>query len=167
MVNRRVRARSAARASLPQLSCSWSPDGLYLAIPRPGTEPTVEIVRTDNKKHVATLDHALLPVWSPDGSKLAFVRQETNFRPVHYRLRYIERRGQGFDLPRPVAELGPIPAAPFWNNDSRSIFAVVERTPTRTHELELVRFTLDPHEYIRVLSLVPEAMRQARRCSAW
>lgn len=46
------------RASLPELSCAWSPDGQFLAIPRPGTEPTVEVVRTDNKKHVATLDHA-------------------------------------------------------------------------------------------------------------
>ena len=27
-----------ARASLPHLSCSWSPDGLYLAIPRPGRQ---------------------------------------------------------------------------------------------------------------------------------
>ncbi len=72
---------AAGRGSLPELSCSWSPDGLFLAIPRPGTEPTVEVVRTDNKKHVATLDHALLPVWSPDGSKLRICATGNQFPP--------------------------------------------------------------------------------------
>jgi Tol biopolymer transport system component len=147
------------RASLPNLACSWSPDGLYLAIPRPGDQPTVEIVRTDNKKLVLVIDHACWPAWAPDGSKCAFVRHENDSN----RLDYVERRGQAFDDPRPVAMLGPIPTAPYWNNDSRSIFAVVEKTPSRAHDLEIVRFVLEPSESIRVLNLAPEPMRRGAK----
>ena len=139
----------------------------YLAIPRPGTEPTVEIVRTDNKKRRGD-SRPCAPAGVVAGRFQASICPSGKQFPARsLPSAFIERRGQSFDLPRPVAELGPIPAAPYWNNDSRSIFAVVEQTPTRTHELEIVRFMLDPHEFIRVLSLVPEPMQRAPRSSAW
>ena len=49
----RLRARPERAGRLSSRSiCSWSPDGLYLAIPRPGQQPAIEIVRTDTKKRV-------------------------------------------------------------------------------------------------------------------
>jgi len=144
--------------NLPHLSCSWSTDGLYLAIPRPGREPAIEIVRTDTKKRLHILDHATQSAWSPDGTKCAFIRRENNANS----LKYVERRGQSFSDARPVAAAGPIASAPFWSSDSRSIIAVVDRTPSRS--LELVRFTLEPTESSRrLMSLVPEPMRAAAK----
>jgi len=145
-----------ARASFPHLVCSWSPDGLYLAIPRPGREPAIAIVRTDTKKQLYLLDHATLPAWSPDGSKCAFIRRENGYNS----LEVVERRGQGFGAPRPIVATGPVTATPFWSNDGRSILAVIERTASRARELELARCVLDTTEVIRLLSLAPESVRR-------
>ena len=114
-----------ARAGLPHLSCSWSPDGLYLAIPRPGRQPAIEIVRTDTKKRVHMIEHASLPSWSPDGSKCAFIRQDER-RPTASSTSSAGARR--FGEPRLIAATGAIASAPHWSSDSRSIFAVVERT---------------------------------------
>ena len=122
------------QASFPHLVCSWSPDGLYLAIPRPGRQPAIVIVRTDTKKRLQILDHAILPAWSPDGSKCAFVRRENGYN----NLEVVERRGQSFGAARKVVATGPVTATPFWSNDGRSILAVIERPTSRSPELELV-----------------------------
>ena len=61
-----------ARWDLPNLSCSWSPDGLYLAVPRLWPRPAVDIVRTDTMKCLHKLDHATQPTWSPDGTNGRF-----------------------------------------------------------------------------------------------
>jgi len=144
------------RASFPHLVCSWSPDGLYLAIPRPGREPAVTIVRTDTKKRLCLLDHATLPAWSPDGSKCAFIRRENGYNS----LEIVERRGQGLGAARQLVPTGPVTATPFWSNDGRSILAVIEGARPRTPELELVRYVLDTTEVIRVLSLASESVRR-------
>ncbi len=148
---------SIARTGLSHQSCSWSPDGLYLAIPRPGLHPCIEMVRTDTKKRVHILDNAGLPAWSPDGSKCAYIRQDR----TSSRLEYVERLGQGFGDPRVIAASGAIASAPHWSSDSRSIFAVVDRAATRSLDLEIVRFILEPNETIRLMPLAPDPMRRA------
>ncbi|MFI5459301.1 MAG: TolB family protein [Isosphaerales bacterium] len=147
------------RASFGHLVCAWSPDGLYLAIPRPGRQPSIMIVRTDTKKQLHILDHAMLPAWSPDGSKCAFVRRETG----HNNLEVVERRGQSFGAARKVVTTGPVTATPFWSNDGRSILAVIERPTSRSPELELSRCVLDLDTTVvtRVLSLAPDPVRRA------
>jgi hypothetical protein len=150
---------SRTRASFEQLVCSWSPDGLYLAIPRPGRHPTITIVRTDSKKQLHMLDHAILPAWSPDGSKCAFVRCEGD----SYNLEVVERRGDTVGTARKIVMTGPITAAPFWSSDGRSILAVIERPTARSPDLELVRCVLDPDTALvtRLLNLAPEPVRRS------
>ena len=145
-----------ARTGLSHSSCSWSPDGLYLAIPRPGRSPSIEMVRTDTKKRVHILDNAGLTAWSPDGSKCAYIRQER----TSSRLEYVERQGQGFGDPQVLAATGVVPSTPHWTSDNHSIYAVVERATTRTPDLEIVRFGLEPNETIRLLPMAPDPMRR-------
>ena len=65
------------RACFPQLALAWSPNGRFLAISQPGREPSILIMGTDSAKVLATLEHATLPVWSPDGSQCASSRPRT------------------------------------------------------------------------------------------
>ena len=99
---------AVARADLAKLRCSWSPDGLYLAVPRPWPQPAVEIVRTDTMKRMHILDRAVRPAWSPDGSKLAFFR----FEGQTDHLEYVVRHGQNFSESRRIAATSGISAPP-------------------------------------------------------
>ncbi len=144
------------RAAIPHVSCAWSPDGVYVAVPRPVANFALDIVRTSERKRAVSLEHARLAAWSPDGSKCAFVRDDNGTS----RLEYIERHGQSFGEPRPLAVLGPITTAPHWFSDGRSILSVAEKSAIRTHDLEIVRLILDPSESVRMMSLVPEAARR-------
>jgi Tol biopolymer transport system component len=149
-----------ARSALPNLSCSWSPDGLYLAVPRLWPQPAVEIVRTDTMKRLHVLDHATQPAWSPDGTKCAFIRAESQ----RDNLEYVVRHGQTFSEPRHVAAPARIPAHPYWMSDSRSILAaVVVRPPGRSPELDIVRYNLEPGDSTRVMSLIPEPVRRTAK----
>ncbi len=148
-----------ARAAVPHLACAWSQDGLYLAIPLPGPSHGVAIVRTDTKKQLHALERATLPVWSPDGSKCAFIRRENAYNSVEL----VERHGGSFGQPRALLETGPITAAPCWASDGRSIFVVVEKSAPGPHELELVRYVLQTGEAVRVLNLASDAGRRTAK----
>ena len=141
---------------LSHVTCAWSPDGLYLAIPRPGRQPAIEVVRTDTKKRVHVLANAGLPAWSLDGSKCAYIRQDRSSS----RLEYVERLGQGFGEPRLIAATGAMPSTPHWSTDSRSIYAVVERPTTRSFDLAIVRYFLEPNETLQLMTLAPDSMRR-------
>ena len=84
------------RDGFPQLICAWSADGIYLAIPQPGRQPAIEIVRTDTKKRIKRIENACLPSWSPDGSRCAFIRPEE----AGHQLECVERIGQTFGEPQ-------------------------------------------------------------------
>jgi hypothetical protein len=146
------------RTSMPQLSCSWSRDGRYLAVPLPGPLPSLLIMRTDTKRRLHVLDRATFPAWSPDGTKLAFIRREDTYNS----LQLVERRGQGFSS-RALLETGPVTAAPCWTGDGRSLYVVVERVAPTPHELELVRYVVDTGEMIRVMSLAKDPGRRPVR----
>ena len=146
-----------ARTDFSRLICSWSPDGLYLAIPRPGRPHAIEMVRTDTRKRVHILDNAGLAAWSPDGSKCAYIRQDETSSS----LEYVERLGQGFGEPRQIAAVGVIPSTPHWSSDNRSIYAVSERATMRGLELAIVRFVLEPNETIQLVPLAaPDLMKR-------
>ncbi len=146
----------AAGALIPHLSCSWSPDQAYLAIPLPTREPQVVFVNTNTKKRVHVIDNAVLPVWAPDGSRCAYVRREGGTDSVEF----VERRGSGFSEPRSLAISGVPRAAPFWGPEGRSIILVLEKTGTKLLDIELARYSLDNHDVTRLLSLVPDAKRR-------
>ena len=144
-----------ARSALPNLSCSWSPDGLYLAVPRLWPQPAVEIVRTDTMKRLHILDHAARPAWSPDGTKIAYFRVDGQ----RDYLEYVVRHGQNFGESRRMAATSGISAPLYWANDSRSILAVV--VVGGSSDLSLSRFSLEPGVSHRVvMSLIPEPARR-------
>jgi hypothetical protein len=146
-----------ARARFPHVGPAWSPDGQFLAFPRPGHIPAVLIVRVDSRRVVQTLDHALLPSWSPDGAKLAFIHaDEANA----YSLHVLDRQGQTFSGPRAILPIGSIASPLGWGGDGRSILAVVERTRLRFPDLDLARIAPDSGESTRIFSLVPEVLRR-------
>jgi hypothetical protein len=145
-------------STLPQLNCTWNPDGSLLAIPRPGPYPAVVIVRTGSKKPLLVLDHALFPAWSPDGSRIAFLRPEDD----QYSLQVIERHDASFGAPRPLLGIGRLGSRPLWSNDSHSILVVLEKTMSRVRELDVQRVFLERGESIRALPLQSEVVRLRR-----
>jgi hypothetical protein len=148
-----------SRVAFPYHRYAWSPDGVYLAVPRPGRVPSVEVIRTDTKKRVHILDHAVLPAWSPEGSMCAYIRRGIGTN----NLEIVHRRGQVFGEPRDLLATGPVTAAPFWGADGRSILVVAEQTTRRTREYELVRRALDSSEPVRILNLVPDPVRRVAK----
>ncbi len=100
---------------LPTMAPAWSGDGRYLAVPH--LQPNgLAIVRADTGQVVKTLDDAYLPSWSPDGSRLAFVRGgETEG---------LYCLDAGFGSPRLLTEVGPIGQAPSWSRDGQHILTI-------------------------------------------
>ena len=146
-----------ARARFPHAGPAWSPDGQYLAFPRPGRIPTILIFKVDSRKLLRTLEHALLPAWSPDGTKLAFLREDIG---NGYSLQILERNGQTFTGERAIMPIGRVAAPVAWGEDGRSIFALAEKSGLRMPDLDLVSVKTDTGEDLRILPLAPEALRR-------
>ena len=137
----------------PARGLAWSPNGRFLAISQPGREPSILIMGTDSAKVLATLEHATLPVWSPDGSQCAFIQTKNGSNSLWV----VERRGQTFAPSRQFIETGSIAATPGWSNDGQWIFAVVAKSTMRSRELALDRVSSRTGDAARVLSLLAEA----------
>ncbi len=105
---------------------------------------------TDSAKVLATLEHATLPVWSPDGSQCAFIRTKNDSNS----LCVVERHGQTFAPSRQFIDTGSVAATPGWSNDGQWIFAVVEKSTIRSRELALDRVSSRTGDAARVLSLI-------------
>jgi hypothetical protein len=146
-----------ARARFPHVGPAWSPDGQYLAIPRPGRSPSIVIVRVDARRVLRSIDGALLPAWSPDGTRLAFIHRDEQ---GDHSLQVVERQGQAMSVPRDLQPIGRIVAAPGWGGDGRSILAVVERARLHFPDLNLVRISAESGEPTPVFSLVAEPQRR-------
>jgi Tol biopolymer transport system component len=147
---------SESRAVFPQSTCAWSPDGTYLAVPCPGRPPSVVIVRLDTKKCVQTLVHAILPSWSQDGRKCAFIHREDDFNA----LAVVERDGSDFGTARQLVATGRFTAPVFWSADGRSIYAVLEKARAGSHEPELARIFVETGDVLRLIPLAPEPHRR-------
>ena len=148
-----------ARTAFPNHRCAWSPDGTYLAVPRPGRVSSVDIIRTDTGKRVHILDHAILPVWSPGGTMCAYIHRGIG----SHSLEIVSRRGQVFSKGRELHSTGAVTAAPFWDADSRSILVVSAKETSQSREFELVRCALDSSEPAEVLNLVPDPVKRVAR----
>ena len=114
-----------ARDRFPHVGAAWSPDGQYLAFPRPGRIPAILIIKVDSRKVLRTLDRAMLPAWSPDTTKLAFIRAVED---DEHTLQVLERHGQTFIGPRTILPIGRVAAPIAWADDGRSILALIERS---------------------------------------
>jgi hypothetical protein len=139
------------QSSLPHVQPVWSADGVTLAIPLPGREPRITVVRIDDSKVLLSLANAYCPSWSPDGMKLAFIRPSSRAA----RVMLVERQGQSFGGPRDVTSTGPYLAHPGWSGDGRSLLVMSERSSVRSHEIDLVRKYLDAPDALRTIPLVP------------
>jgi Tol biopolymer transport system component len=134
-----VVAESLCEASLlPSMAPVWSPDGRYLAVP--GPQPSAFLVlRADNGQVMKSVENGSWPSWSPDGSRLAYVRNGGGDT-----LQVIEG---GFGPSRQVAELGQTFQPPLWSRDGKSVLTVsrrsMQRGPTPFWLTELVRVQID------------------------
>ena len=144
------------RAALPGHRSAWSAAGQFLAVPRPGRVPSIDIIRMDTGKRVHILDHGILPAWSPTGAMCAYIRRGIG----NHSLEVVGPRGQGFSEPRELIATGPVTTAPFWDTDGRSILVVAEMTTSRSREFELVRCALDASEPAELMKLVPDPVRR-------
>ncbi len=144
-----------ARADFTHAVASWSPDDQFLAFPKPGRTPAILILRVESRKLLQTIDRAGRPVWSPDGSRLAFIRQDV---PDENNLQVFERHGHGFVTARPLIDVGRVKSQPSWSGDARSIFIVAGRGAARPTDLDLMRVFLDSGDTLRIPMAAPELM---------
>lgn len=143
-----------ARASeLPSLALAWSPDGRYLAIPLFQQTLGVAIIRADNGRILKVVEDAYFPSWSPDGTKLAFVRG-TDFATLLY-------LDTNFGAPRVLVDIGKTNQAPVWFKQS---ILVVARRPggpggnALVRRSELLRVPIDGSK-VEAIPLVDTADR--------
>jgi hypothetical protein len=124
-------------AGLAATAVAWSPDGRYLAVPvlRPSG---LAIVRADTGEAVRQVPGAFSPSWSPDGSKLAYYRDDGTEGLYCANARQFESRL--------VLDLSDArrSSAPVWSPDGQSL-AVARRLPTAggTTQVALVRVRVD------------------------
>jgi hypothetical protein len=142
--------------NLPELKAAWSPDGQFLAVPRPGPRPAVLIVLADKGRVLKTIEQASHPSWSPDGSRLAILRAARE-RSAE---RTVQVIGQDLGAARNLIELRDVSQAAVWSPDGQSILVAGRRPMGRTRELELIRVLADSGIPNRVLPLGSPALER-------
>ena len=142
------------------IAAAWSPDGIYLAVPRPGRVPSVDIDPDGHRANECT--SWTTPSCRP-GRRTARCAPTSAAGSATTTWRSSAAAGQVFGEPRELLSTGPVTAAPFWAADGRSILVVSEKTTSRTREFELVRCPLDSSEPARVLNLVPDPVRRVAK----
>jgi hypothetical protein len=144
-----------ARAEFSHAAAGWSPDGQFLAFPKPGRTPAILIFKIDTRRLLETVERAERPAWSPDGSRIAFIRHEV---PGESSLQVLERRGHSFITARPIIDVGRVKSQPSWSGDARSIFIVAGRGAARPTDLDLMRVFLDSGDTLRIPMAASELM---------
>lgn len=147
----------AARERFAHVAPAWSPDGQFLAVTTPGRAPAIRVVAVDSGKTVRTLDGAILPAWSVDGRKLAFLHEDDSHE---YSIQVAERQGEAFATAREILAVGHLPAPMCWSDDGRSIYAAIERPGLHAPDLDLTRIDPERSEAVRIFPIVPEVLRR-------
>ncbi|WP_406700833.1 biopolymer transporter Tol [Singulisphaera sp. Ch08] len=128
IVSKQVQVDAGLRpAELPGLTLAWSSDGRYLAIPLLQPTRGIAIVRVDDGRVLKEIPDACLPSWSPDGTKLAFLRG-TEPQSLHY-------LDTNFGFPKHLADVGQVCQPPAWSRDKRSVMVVSRRKARAPKEL--------------------------------
>ena len=138
------------RPSIPELRAAWSPDGQYVAVPRPGRLPALLILLPETGRLIKTIEGASHPAWSPDGARLAFVHQVSG-EPANRDLQVV---GQDFGAGRSLIELAELAELPVWSLDAQSILVAGRRAQSHGREVELLRIVIDSGISNRLLPLV-------------
>ncbi|AGA30306.1 TolB-like translocation protein [Singulisphaera acidiphila] len=120
IISRQAQVEAGLRpADLPGLTLAWSSDGRYLAIPLLQQTLGIAIIRVDDGRVLKEIPDACLPSWSPDGTKLAFLRG-ADLQSLHY-------LDTNFGTPRHLADIGQACQPPVWSRDKRSVMVVSRR----------------------------------------
>lgn len=127
-------------ADLPGLIVAWSPDGRYLAIPLLQSTRGIAIIRADDGRILKEIPDASLPSWSPDGTKIAFVRG-SEIQSLHY-------LDTNFGMPKHLGDIGQVCQPPSWSRDKRSVMVVSRRKARPPREpmgtvSALLKFSMD------------------------
>jgi len=147
-------------ATFCELKSSWSPDGQYLAIPRPGRIAAILIVLPEQGRVLKTLDRASLPSWSPDSSRMAFVRTARDGSATQT----LQVIGHDFGAGRPLEELSYMSEPASWSLDGQSVLVAARRVQVRPQEFDLLRVFVDARVTTRAMVLRDEGpMRESNR----
>ncbi len=151
--SRPYREIHAKAADLPGLALAWSPDGRYLAVPFFQQDLGLAILRAENGRVLKVVEDAYLPAWSPDSSKLAFVRGGD--------AESLQLLDTSFGAPRQLAEVGQTGEVPVWSRDNGSILVVARRSGPRiarvpSQQVELLRVGVDTGQIERITPMTTE-----------
>jgi len=147
-------------ATFCELKGSWSPDGQYLAVPRPGRTAAILIVLPEQGRVLKTLDRASLPSWSPDSSRMTFVRTAQDGSATQT----LHVIGHDFGPGRSLAEFSDMSEPASWSLDGQSVLVAARRVQVRPQEFDLLRVFVDSRVATRAMVLRDEGpMRESNR----
>ncbi|MBV8128679.1 MAG: PD40 domain-containing protein [Planctomycetaceae bacterium] len=147
-------------ATFCELKASWSPDGQYLAVPRPGRTAAILIVLPEQGRVLKTLDRASLPSWSPDSSRLTFVRTARDGSSTQT----LQVIGHDFGAVRALADLSEMSEPASWSQDGQSVLVAAQRVQVRPQNFELLRVFIDAGVATRAMLLRDEGpFRESNR----
>ncbi len=147
-------------ASFCELKASCSPDGQYLAVPRPGRTAALLIVLPEQGRVLKTLDRASLPSWSPDSSRLTFVRTARDGSSTQT----LQVIGHDFGAGRALAELSEMSEPASWSRDGQWVLVAAQRVQVRPQNFELLRVFIDSGVATRAMLLRDEGpFRESNR----
>ena len=147
-------------ATFCELRAAWSPDGQYLAVPRPGRTAAILIVLPEQGRVLKTLDRASLPSWSPDSSRLTFVRAARDGSSAQT----LQVIGHDFGGIRALAELSEMSEPASWSQDGQSVLVAAQRVQVRPQNFELLRVFIDSGVATRAMLLRDEGpFRESNR----
>ncbi len=140
-------------AAFCELKAAWSPDGQYLAVPRPGRIPAILIVLPHQGRILKTIIKASLPSWSPESSRLAFV-QNVGDGSSRQSLQVI---GRDFGAARTLlGEISDMSEPAVWSQEGQSVLVAARKRQGQSQNFQLLRILVDSGFTMPAMVLVDE-----------